>query len=114
VTRLRGGQSSYHGSIPGRGDRFFSFPKYSDLFWSTQNLFLSGYKNLIFDGNDGVGMELTTNLHLPLLRMSGATLTPPIRLYEANKETSHLQFSFIAISNFLSHKMNHNNDQCFQ
>jgi hypothetical protein len=43
----------------------------------TASFFLTVYKNFILGGNDGVGMKLTTNLHLPLVRISGATLTLP-------------------------------------
>ena len=61
--------------LPAEETDFSLFQKNSDRLWSTHSLFLSGHKNFVLRGNDGVGMELTTNLHLPMLRMSGVTFT---------------------------------------
>jgi hypothetical protein len=52
------------GSISGRGKRFFSTPQHTDRLWGPPKLLSNGYLGRFPQRWSGLGMKLTTHLHL--------------------------------------------------
>jgi len=66
-----------HGSNPGRGKRFASYPKHPHLLWDPPSLLFNGDQGVLSPSWSSKGMRLITHLQLkPWLRMSDAT--PPL------------------------------------
>jgi hypothetical protein len=69
------------GSIPGRGMRFLSSPQLSDALWGPYSLLPNGYREIFPRKWSGLGVKLTTHLHLP----SGSRM---LKLYLNSPHTS--------------------------
>jgi hypothetical protein len=62
---------------PGRGKRFFCFPKYPDRLWGQSSLLLNAYWGYI-PGLNWPGRELESPNLMPRLRMSGVIMLLPL------------------------------------
>ena len=77
VSRLRERLSRNRSLIPGRSERFTSFPERPDGLWGRTSFLFNGYRGFSPRGVSGRDVKLTAHFHLvPRLRMRGAT--PPL------------------------------------
>jgi hypothetical protein len=64
VSMVTGYRLNDQGSVPRRGNRFFSTPQHPDRLWGTLSLLYNGYQRLFSWDENSQAMKLITHLHL--------------------------------------------------
>jgi hypothetical protein len=94
------------GSNPSNLKVFSYKKKRPNWLWGPTRFLVKLYR-LLFQGQSGLGVKFTTQLHLaPKLGMSGATFVPPVCLHGVGRDTFALLQLFLpsGIINSLRHK----------